>query len=138
MAPSTRAGCMVKLEKIDRSIVRPEDSPQVKSESIRGLIGPALGDEGEQQEEDCYHGDEDALRDPQSVETGSLAKQLNLTHITPFPMVEVMINGHLRWFGHVQRRDENNVTHRVMAWQYQVPDDEDTLRKHGTNKSRKT
>ena len=28
-----------------------------------------LGDEGEQKEEDCYHGDEDALRDPRSGET---------------------------------------------------------------------
>ena len=27
-----------------------------------------LGDEGEQQEEDCYHGDKDASRDPRSVE----------------------------------------------------------------------
>ena len=27
-----------------------------------------LGDEGDQQEEDCYHGDEDASRDPRSVE----------------------------------------------------------------------
>ena len=30
-----------------------------------------LGDEGDQQEEDCYHGDEDASRDPRSVETRS-------------------------------------------------------------------
>ena len=44
-----------------------------------------LGDEGEQQEEDCYHGDEDASRDPWSVETGSHAKRRNSTHITPFP-----------------------------------------------------
>ena len=28
-----------------------------------------LGDVGEQQEEDCYHGDEDASRDPRRVET---------------------------------------------------------------------
>ena len=33
-----------------------------------------LGDEGDQQEEDCYHGDEDASRDPRSVETRSYAK----------------------------------------------------------------
>ena len=41
-----------------------------------------LGDEGEQQEKYCHHGDEDASRDPRSVETGSHAKQRNLTHIT--------------------------------------------------------
>ena len=45
-----------------------------------------LGDEGDQQEEDCYnHRDEDASRDPRSVDTGSHAKQRNSTHITPFP-----------------------------------------------------
>ena len=30
----SRAGCMVKLEKIDRSIVWPEDSPQAQSKGI--------------------------------------------------------------------------------------------------------
>ena len=43
-----------------------------------------LGDEGDQQEEDCYHGDEDASRDPRSVETRSYAKRRDSTHITPF------------------------------------------------------
>ena len=40
-----------------------------------------LGDEGDQQEEDCYHGDEDSSRDPQSVETRSYAKRRDSTHI---------------------------------------------------------
>ena len=43
-----------------------------------------LGDEGDQQEEDCYHGDEDASRDPRSVETRSYAKRKDSTNITPF------------------------------------------------------
>ena len=43
---------------------------------------------------------------------GSHAKRRNLTHITRF--TEVMCSGRLRWFGHVQRRDANNVTRRVM------------------------
>ena len=40
-----------------------------------GLIwDQMLGDEGEQQEEDCNHGDEDALRDHRSAQTGPYAK----------------------------------------------------------------
>ena len=35
----------------------------------RAIWDRMLGDEGDQQEEDCYHGDEDASRDPRSVET---------------------------------------------------------------------
>ena len=68
----------VKLEKIDRSFVLPEDSPQAQNEDIRDhnqtgsdVWERMLGDEGDQQEEDCYHGDEDASRDPRSVETRS-------------------------------------------------------------------
>ena len=38
------------------------------------------GDEGDQQEEDCYHGDEDASRDHRGVETRSHAKRRNSTH----------------------------------------------------------
>ena len=30
------------------------------------------------------------------------------------PIDEVMRGGRLRWFGHVQRRDSDNVTRRVM------------------------
>ena len=41
-----------------------------------------LGDEGDQQEEDCYHGDKDASRDPRSVDTGSHAKRRHSMHIT--------------------------------------------------------
>ena len=54
----SRAGSMVKLGKIDRSIVRTEDSPQTKRESIRGhnqtgsdVRERMLSDEGKQQEE---------------------------------------------------------------------------------------
>ena len=39
-----------------------------------------LGNEGDQQEEDCYNGDEDASRDPRSVETRPHAKRGNPTH----------------------------------------------------------
>ena len=60
--------------------------------------------------------DEDASRDPRSVDTPSHAKRRNLTHITGCPahIDEVMCNGHLRWFGHVQRRYVSNVTRRVV------------------------
>ena len=59
-----------------------------------------------------------------------------ILHITPID--EVMRGGRLRWFGHVQRRDANNVTRRVMAlaipgarrrgrpkktWHHQIKDD---------------
>ena len=43
-----------------------------------------LGNEGDQQEEDCYNGDEDALRDPRSVETRTHAKRGHPTHSTRF------------------------------------------------------
>ena len=36
------------------------------------------------------------------------------------PIDEVMRSGRLRWFGHVQRRDANNVTRRVM--ELAIPD----------------
>ena len=73
-----------------------------------------LGDEGDQQEEDCYHGDEDTSRDPRSVETRSYADEeiRRILHLSPID--EVMRSGSLRWFGHVQRRDATNVTRRVM------------------------
>ena len=35
-----------------------------------------------------------------------------ILHVSPID--EVMRGGRLRWFGHVQRRDANNVTRRVM------------------------
>ena len=43
-----------------------------------------LSNEGDQQEEDCYNGDEDALRDPWSVETRTHAKRGHPTHSTRF------------------------------------------------------
>ena len=54
-----------------------------------------LGNEGDQQEKDCYqyHGDEDASRDPQSVETRSHAKRGNPTHSTRF----TDRRGYARW-----------------------------------------
>ena len=42
-----------------------------------------LGNEGDQQEEYCYNGDEDASRDPRSVETRTHAKRGNPTHRPP-------------------------------------------------------
>ena len=39
-----------------------------------------LGNEGDQQEKDCYHGDEDASRDPRSVQTRPHAKRGYPTH----------------------------------------------------------
>ena len=68
-----------------------------------------LGDEGDQLEEDCYnHGDEDASRDPRSVETGSHAKQRNSMHITY--TLSRSTSGRLRWLDkskkEIQRRDE--------------------------------
>ena len=96
-------------------------SLQTKSESIpfHNQTGSdarkrMLGDEGEQQEEDCYYGDEDASRDPRSVETGSYAKRSNSTPMTPFNNRRGYARGRLRWFGDVQRRDANDVTRRVM------------------------
>ena len=61
---------------------------------------------------------------------------LRILHITPID--EVMRGGRLRWFGHVQRRDADNVTRRVMelaipgarrrgwpkkTWHYQIKED---------------
>ena len=64
---------------------------KAQSEGIRGHYQTGsdvweriLGDEGDQQEEDCYHGDEDASWDPRSVETRSRAKRRNPTHTTRF------------------------------------------------------
>ena len=55
-----------------------------RTEVLFNAWQPMLGNEGEQKEEDCYHGDEDALRDPRSVETESRAKRRNSTlYITP-------------------------------------------------------
>ena len=71
-----------------------------------------LGNEGDQQEKYCYHGDEDASRDPRSAETRPHAKRGHPTHSTPID--EVMRCGRLRWFGHVQIRDADNVTRRVV------------------------
>ena len=57
-----QAACMVKLEKIVRHIVRPEDSAQAQTESTRGhnqtgsdVWERMVCDEGEQQDEYCYH-----------------------------------------------------------------------------------
>ena len=77
-----------------------------------------LGDEGDQQEEDCYHGDEDASRDPRhssECRDEIICENEDIRHILHLsPIDEVMRSGRLRWFGHVQRRDATNVTRRVM------------------------
>ena len=51
------------------------------------------GNEDDQQEEDGYLGEEDASRDPQSVETRSHAKRGNPTHSTRF----TDRRGYARW-----------------------------------------
>ena len=80
---------MIKQEETDRSVVRPEDSPQAQSESIRDhsqtgsdVWERMLGDEREQHDGDCYHGDEDPSRDPRSLETRPHAKRRHSPHIT--------------------------------------------------------
>ena len=45
-----------------------------------------LGNKGNQQEEDCYNGDEDASRDPRSVETRTHAKRGHPTHSTYYTL----------------------------------------------------
>ena len=52
-----------------------------------------LGNEGDQQEKDCYHGDEDASRDHRSIETIPHAKRGNPTHSTRF----TDRRGYARW-----------------------------------------
>ena len=95
-----------------------------------------VGNEGDQQEKDCYNRDKDASRDPRSVETRPHEKRGNPTHSTRF--TDRRGGGRLRWFGHVQRRDANNVTRSVMelaipgttrrgrpkkTWHQQIKDD---------------
>ena len=63
-----------------------------------------LGDEGEQQEENWYHGDEDALQDPRSVEMGSHNNMQNeeICRILQLALIEEVMNADsFRWFGHV-------------------------------------
>ena len=43
-----------------------------------------FGNEGDQQDEDCHNGDEDASRDPRSVETRTHAKRGHPTHATHY------------------------------------------------------
>ena len=52
-----------------------------------------LGNEGDQQEEDCYIRDEDASRDPRSVETRTHAKRRHPTHTTDY----TYRRGYARW-----------------------------------------
>ena len=52
-----------------------------------------LGNERDQQEKDCYHGDEGATRDHRSVETRPHANRLNPTHSTRF----TDRRGYARW-----------------------------------------
>ena len=75
-----------------------------------------MGDGGEPQEEDPHHGDEDSSRDHRGLEMGSNVKRRNSTNInkTLAPIDEVIRSGCLRWFGHIERRDKNNVTRRVI------------------------
>ena len=134
---SCMEGCMVKLEKIDRSIVWPEDSPQAQSKGIRGQYQTGsdiwermLGNEGDQQEKDCYHGDEDASRDPRSVQTRPHAKRGYPTRLCA---VAVFV-------GLDMSRDEMRTTSPAEWWTWPnlVPDDEDAPRRRGPNNWRTT
>ena len=70
-------------------------------------------DEGDRQEEDCYHGR--MLRGILGVSRRDHMRNEEIERILHLsPIDEVMRSGHLRWFGHVQRRDATNVNRRVM------------------------
>ena len=73
-----------------------------------------LGDEGEQQEEHCYTTEMRMLRGIIGVLRRDHMRNDEIRRILHvFRVDEVMYSGRLRWFGQVQRRDENTVT-RVM------------------------
>ena len=66
-----------------------------------------LGNEGDQQEEDYYNGDEDASRDPRSVETRTHAKRGHPTHSTHY----TYRRGYAQWPSSLVRtRPERNET----------------------------
>ena len=96
-----------------------------------------LGNEGDQQEKDCYHGDKDASRDPQSVETTFKTRKSDASYVfhrsTRLCAVTVFV-------GLDMSSDEMQTTSPAewWTWQYQVTDDEDVPRRHGTNNSRTT
>ena len=73
-----------------------------------------LGDGGEQQEEDCYHGDEDASLDPWNVETGSHGKRIHSTHTTTITDQRVYAQWPSSLVWTFQIRDPKNFTRRVM------------------------
>ena len=74
-----------------------------------------LGDEGEQQEEDCYTTEMRMLRGILGVLRGDHMRNNEIRRILHLvPVDEVMCSGRLRWFGQVQTRDENTVTCRVV------------------------
>ena len=76
-----------------------------------------MGNEGDQQEEDCYHHGME-MRMLRGILGVSRREHMRneeircILHVSPID--EVMHGGRLRWFGHVQRRDADNVTRRVM------------------------
>ena len=94
-----------------------------------------LSDEGDQQEEDCYNGDEDASRDPRSVETRSHAKRIKTldAYYTFHRSTRLCV-------GSDMSRDEMQTTSPAesLSWQHQVPGNEDVPRRHGTNRSKMT
>ena len=84
-----------------------------------------LGDEGEQQEEDCYHGDEDASRDPWSVETDHMRNDEIRRILHLFPSTRLCS---VAVFVGLDKSKEDMRTPSLAewwTWQYQVPDDED-------------
>ena len=107
---------MVKLDKIDRKIPL-----RLKAKVYEAIIKPALPYGSE-----CWAMKVTNKRKMATTEMRMLRGILGVSrrehmrnedirrklHITPID--EVMRGGRLRWFGHVQRRDANNVTCRVM------------------------
>ena len=103
---------------------RPHGQADAEIENIRGhtsnqtgssVWDRMLGDEAEQQEEDCYHGDEDVALDRQSDRTGSHAKLKNeIRQLAPID--EVMRSAMSASVGStkIQTTDSINVTRKVM------------------------
>ena len=69
-----------------------------------------LGNEGVQQEEGCYNGDEDASWDPRSVETRTHAKRGHPTHTMYTLHLSTRLCAVAVYVGSVMSRDETQTT----------------------------